>query len=557
MIIPSLRRLFRLPRQSCGSELESEWIAMGDGTHLATHHYWPIDVRGHAPSVLIRTPHGARSGLSWLGVAARLIAESGYHVIVQDVRGRYASEGEFVPFANERRDGADTMAWLVDQPWCEGAVGLFGASYLAYTAWCIAAETPSEVGAISTQIGSGDLYGLFYPGGAFALSVALEWSLGMGEHEAVPAHRIDLERGLEHLPVREADRVGLRTIDWYRDWVDHPQNDDYWQAMRAAIPETPPPALLIAGWYDFFLALQVSDFGALEEAAHEAGSAAPRLVIGPWSHGLSAKLAWWRHGIAGVALRETVAHFDRHLKESAKTRVEPAVRYFRAGDDAWLESEQWPPADTSSRSLHLRADGSLDWSPANETEGERSYRYDPASPTPTRGGALFGLKGGVKDQRNRVYRRDLLVYESSPMDAPLVLTGTVVLHLYLRSDAENLDLAAKLIDVHPNGRAENICDALLRRRLAEPPVDGGETRTTSPSPAQQWTVELGAVACVLRAGHSIRLELASANFPRLDRNPGVCAAPGMARRDDLRAAEQSVLHDPQHASHLVLPIAPA
>jgi len=553
-MLAGLRRLLRLPPRCCGSELETEWIAMRDGVRLATHHFWPIDGTGSLPSVLIRSPYGTRGGRSMMGAVARLIAESGYHVVVQDVRGRYASEGEFVPFVNERRDGADTMAWLVDQEWCEGAVGLFGASYLAYTAWCIATETPAEIGAISSLIGSGDLHGLFYPGGAFALSVALEWSLGMGEHETIPARRIDLERGLRHLPVREADRVGLRTIDWYREWVDHPRNDDYWQSIEAAIPESPPPTLMIAGWYDFYLPLQLADFATLREAAHESEGVTPRLIVGPWSHGLSARLGWWFHGMAGIALRETLAHFDRHLKGHDEASAQPTVRYFLAGKDRWMEAAHWPPTETTPRSLYLSADGCLDWSPPKLACGERSYRYDPASPTPTRGGALFGLKSGIKDQRDRVRRKDLLVYESAPLERPLVLTGDVLLHLSMRSDAQDVDLAAKLIDVHPNGRSENVCDSLLRGRWADLPAETLKPHFTPPGEVRDWTLRLGAVGRTLHEGHRIRLEIASANFPRLDRNPGVRIAPGEAPPDALRASEQTVLHGGETASRLVLPV---
>lgn len=558
MITAALRRLLRLPSPRCGSALETEWVPMHDGVRLATHHFWPIDLQGGAPTILVRTPYGLNGGRSWLGVAARLLTESGYHVVVQDVRGRYASEGEFVPFESERRDGADTMTWLAGQEWCNGRIGVFGGSYLAYTAWCVVAEAPASVQAAAVQIGSGDLYALFYVGGAFSLSVALEWSLGVGEHEAVPRRRIDLERALEHLPVREADRVGLRTLDFYRDWVDHPRRDAYWNALHAPLPERPPATLLIAGWYDFFLHSQLAEYRTLATRAEAGATPPPRLVVGPWAHGLPARLGWWRHGIAGPVLRETIAHFDAHLREgdlgSHGAPARTGVRYFLAGADTWCEASHWPPPDVETRSLHLHADGTLRWSPAADGDATRGHRHDPASPTATRGGALFGLKGGIRDQRDRIGRDDLLVYESEPLARELTLLGDVSLVVHVSSDLEDSDVAAKLVDVSPGGRAENVCDGIVRGRYAGLPEEEIEPRFSEPGAVSERSVELGAVARRLPAGHRIRLELAAASFPRFDRNPGTRVPPGRAERADLRGGEQRVHHAGAHASHLVLPV---
>ena len=220
-------------------------------------------------------------------MTGRLLAEQGYHVILQDVRGRYASEGRFVPFEAERNDGHDTMSWLLKQPWAGGQpIGLLGASYLAYTAWCVLAEAPEHVGAVVSWIGSGDLYSTLYRGGAIAMHNVLEWGLTVGEQETLSARQVDLERGLAHTPVREADRVALRSVDWVRDWIDHPRKDAYWAALEAELPERIPPVLSMAGLYDFFLPSQMEQYDRLIVAHKKEGAVQPRLILGPWAHGV-------------------------------------------------------------------------------------------------------------------------------------------------------------------------------------------------------------------------------------------------------------------------------
>jgi putative CocE/NonD family hydrolase len=501
---------------------------------------------------VIRTPYGA--GIpSAIGLAARLIAESGYHVIVQDVRGRYGSEGRFVPFENERTDGADTLRWVVEQPWCTGRIGLFGASYLAYTAWCALAEAPEHVGALVSLIGSGDVYGTFYRGGAFCLSTALEWGVGVGEREGIPARRIDLARGLAHLPVREADRVALKTVDWVRDWIDHPRRDAFWKAIVPELPRTLPPTVSIAGWYDFFLECQLRDHAALEAAARDRGTPPPRLVVGPWAHGLPARLGWWRQGLLGNALREAIAHFDAHLRQGGGAPRKPGVRFFVPGREAWLESASWPPPDAGSRRLFLgvRDDRGVivDDEPV-DPQPPLQFVHDPAHPIPTIGGALFGLKAGIKDQRALTARPDVLEYTSGPLERELTIAGPVRVCVQLETDAEDVDVTARLIDVGPRGRAVNVCDGITRARWRDGSPDELAPKFLEPGRVTPITVELGNTARTFGAGHRLRVVVGASNFPRFDRNPGVRAAPALAGPEAFRTTEQVVHHDARPRSWL-------
>lgn len=541
----------RLPPPRCRSAIEMCFVPMRDGVRLATWHVWPIDIDRTPGTIVIRTPYGVGGPRSLIGLTSRLLAESGHHVIVQDVRGRYASEGRFVPFLSEQRDGGDTLRWVADQPWSNGPVGLFGASYLAYTAWCALAEAPEHVGALVSVIGSADLYGVFHGGGALALQNTLEWGAGVGEQESVPARRIDIDRGLSHRPVREADRVALRTVDWVRDWIDHPRHDSYWKEIAAELPARIPPVLSIAGAYDFFLSDQLREHAAVEAAVGERGGVGPRLVVGPWAHGVPARLGFWRESLAGHALREAIAHFDEHLLGERPRAAASAVRYFLPGPDAWQDAAQWPPAGAMQRRLFLgMRDGECEVTlgePGDE-QATRHFRHDPERPTPSIGGALFGLKAGIKDQRPLETRRDVATYQSAPLAHDLTLTGPVRASIHLATDGEDLDLAVKLIDVAPDGRAENVCDGIQRARWRDAAQHDGTPSFIAPNVVTRIDVDLGNAVRTFRAGHAVRIVLAGSSFPRFDRNPGCRVSPALATPDEFRVTEQTVHHDAAHRS---------
>ncbi len=548
MIQRVLRRLIGLPPRRCRSELETEWVELRDGTRLATHHRWPIDVQD-APTVLIRTPYGVRGGLGVMEGITKLIAESGYHCVSQDVRGRYESEGTFEPFVAEREDGADTLDWLVAQPWCDGRIGLFGASYLAYTAWAALAERPEHVGAMALSIGSGDLYSTFYRGGAFSFANALEWAAGVGERENVPPREVDIERGFAFRPVREADRVARRRVDWYREWADHPTDDAFWQALNPPRPDDVPPTLLLAGFWDFFLAPELADWRAIATAKPETH----RLVIGPWAHGLVARWRWWRHDPVSTALRESIAHFDVHLRHAADTRAERRVRYFVSGPDAWRDADHWPPEDAGIHTLNLRnveGRGRLEFDAGDDEPLE--ITSDPRTPVPTLGGAMFGLKSGAKDHSKVVRRSDVLTYDSAPLDAPLLALGRARVEIEASVDSEDADFCAKLLDVDADGRAFNVCDGIVRARWRSMSRSALEPQFLVPNEVARFEIDLGEIATCFEAGHVVRLQIAGSNAPRYDMNPGDTRVPAATDAESARATRQSVRHTSQRPSRLIL-----
>ncbi len=519
---------------------------MRDGVRLATWHVWPIDFRDVPGTVVIRTPYGVGGPRSAMLILARLIAENGHHVIVQDVRGRYASEGRFVPFTNERLDGADTLRWVASQAWSTGRLGLFGVSYLAYAAWCALAETPELVGALVSVIGSGDLYGSFYRGGALSLQNTFEWGLGVGERESVPARQLDLERGIAHRPLREGDRVAFRTVDWLREWIDHPRRDAFWQSITPEQPDSIPPVLTIAGGYDFFLECQLRDHAALERAVAERGAAPPRLIIGPWAHGIPARMGWWRESLVGHALRAAIEHFDVHLLGAPSSTDRKPVQYFVPGHDAWRQATTWPPASSMTRKLCLYATGSrgvISFEPPNAPDQTIGFEHDPDQPIPTVGGALLGRKAGIKDQRSLEGRSDIVQYDSAPLDRDLTIAGPVRLCVQIESDSEDFDVTARLIDVAPKGRAENICDGIQRSRWRDAPLDGGSPVFVEAGSTTRIEIELGNALRAIRAGHRLRVAVGASNFPRFDRNPGITRDPAQSTRSEFRPGKFVLHHD--------------
>lgn len=516
MIHRLIRRLLRLPPRRCDSDVEHAVVALRDGVRLATTHVWPIDGAGRTPTLLIRTPYGVDArppSTLWLG---RLLAEYGYHVVLQDVRGRYRSEGVFEPFVNEADDGADTLDWLDDEPWSDGPVGMLGASYLTHAAWAAAAQRPERVGSLALAIGSSDLHPLFFPHDeVFSFANALEWAAGVGEREGVDLRDVDLVRAFAHEPVREADRVARTQIDFYRTWVDHPHRDDaYWRRVDAGLPDPAPPTLLVAGFFDFFIEPQLADHRALVARARAGRGEPPRLLLGPWAHGRVAHRRLWRQGMLRHLLASAVGHFDATLKAS---RAGPhdawPVRFFVAdprGGAGWRTSETWPPVGACTRTLyfgHARGRPALLSEPPDERV-RFELVYDSENPTPTIGGKLFGVKAGARDQAPLALRGDVVCIESAPLDEDVVVGGPVRALLQVGADAVPFDFAVHLIDVTPAGVCWLVCDGLARS--FEPPADDDAARPLA--------VSLAEAGWRFRKGHRIRLHVAPANCPRFARS---------------------------------------
>jgi putative CocE/NonD family hydrolase len=546
-----LRAAFDLPPRRFPASVDCQWVAMPDGVRLATWVWRPLGVP-RAPAVLIRTAYGSRSWRVPMRIVARLLAEAGFACALQDVRGRYASEGAFEPFVSEAADGERSIAWVLEQPWCDGRLGLVGFSYLAFTAWAAAARAPDAVRAIAAGIGASDFHASFYPGGAFALETALRWAAGLGEREDLPERRLDLQRAFRFRPVIGADRVAVRERSFYRDWLAHPRADGFWHARTPELRRM-PPALLIAGWYDLFLGPQLADYAALA-----AGGARrpPRLVVGPWTHGRylrrtwSPRAQWFGH----VALREILGFLGRELAGDGADDAGRPVRLYELFGRGWIEADAWPPRDAREQSLYLRSGGRANTlagdgrlaPDAPDGEPPDRFVYDPDDPAPTLGGALLG-PGGALDQRRAEARADVLCYTSAPFERALSLAGPVRAVLFAASSAPDTDFTAKLVLVTPDGQALLLCEGISRCRWRQ---GGSEPVWLEPDAAARIEVDLWATCARIAPGHRLRLEVSSSSLPRFDRNPNTRGDPARAERGT--PARQTVLHDAEHPSRLVL-----
>ena len=558
-LLPVARRLLGLSPRRYRSAFRTEWLRLSDGVRLATTVVQPVaSGAARAPAILVRTASAAHARSHPAVLWCRILAESGYVVVLQECRGRHASEGEFTPFEGEARDGRETIEWIAGQKWFDGRLGLVGCGYSGFTAWSALAEAPEPVGALAVAMATRDPHALLYPGGAFALSNGLTWGVGLGGREPPPAHRLDLERALPFRPVREADRVALRQVDWFRTWLDHPRPDAFWDRVTPPLPAMPPPTLLVAGWYDGALGPQLDDYAALVQASGDAGSPVPELVVGPWSAPLRGGAAI---GAWGEALRACLSFLGRHL-QGAEESTAP-VRVFVRGERRWCDTAAWPVPDSADRALYLHSggransltgDGELHAEAPRASQPPDRFVYDPADPVPTRGGCLFGAGDEPADQRAVESRDDVLCYTTRPLSEDMVVIGRVRVELFAASNAPDTDFTAKLVDVAPDGVATHLCDGALRGRWR----DGASSPLwLEPDAPQAFEIDLWATAVRLRAGHRIRLEVSSSNFPRFDRNPNARADPAHANAEESAPARQTVHHDPDHPSRLVLPVASA
>jgi uncharacterized protein len=566
-------------------------VAMRDGVRLATDVYRPAG--GEAvPALIQRTPYDKELSLFRnYTLEVMRVVQAGYAVVVQDVRGRYASEGAFDPLVQDDDDGLDTIAWVREQPWCSGAIGMFGASYYGATQWRAASAAGEGLGAIAPAVTSADIHeGWAYRGGAFQLGLNLNWTLafmasgelvrrmGAGEDVAAQFGALvqavdDNDAWYERRPLSGLPLLGELT-PYYDAWLAHPTRDAHWEALapQDRLERVAAPALLIGGWHDVFLGGTLASYAALRRGAASAAARRPKLVIGPWAHGnLSGSFPERGYGFlsAYLATDPTGLHlrwFDRHLRGIENgVDEEPPVRLFVMGADEWRDADDWPLPGTRYVPFHLHSggsantaggDGALSTEPPGD-EPEDRYVYDPRDPVPTVGGATFlpGLavsaNAGPRDQAPLAGRADVLTYVTAPLERDVEAIGPVELVLHASSSALDTDFTGKLIDVHPDGRAELLTDGILRARCRDSLAD---PRPLEPGRVYELRIDLGATANVFRAGHRIRLDVSSSNFPRFDRNTntgGEIAAEGV---DAAVEAENRVFHDAAHPSHLLLPV---
>jgi len=556
----------------CGNGVRLErgvTCLLADGTRLLSDHYYPSG-EGPWPTLLMRQPYGRDIASTVVYAHPVEFARRGYHVTIQDVRGRGGSEGVFYPFRNEGLDGAETIAWLRRHAASNGRIGMYGFSYQGATQLLAAAEQPEGLECIAPHMTATDLYhGWFYHHGALRLSSTLGWGIQMLRADARRDGLREASDRLEeawsniraqagHVPYAEHPAIADAALPAYvRDWMEHGEADAYWAEISTEVEQVRTPALHIAGWFDTYLEGSIAGYLALR---NRAGSAFARenqyLIAGPWVH------IPWGDRVGDANLGEganlntdeiLIRWFNHWLKDAGEFSGEPRIRYFVLGTSEWRGADEWPVEAACALYLHSegnansrKGDGKLSMYAPEAEEARDVFVYDPEVPVMAPGGAQ--ALSGPFDQAALEMGNNLLVYTSGPALREAEIFGSPRIRLYATTSAAHADFTAKIVRVTASGRAEFVSIGIARSTwlFRESGYAADEVHA--------WEFRLEPVAFVLAEGERLRLEIASSAFPLYDRNPSTDVLPQHADHWNWGRSTQQVLHSGLYPSALYLPV---
>jgi hypothetical protein len=557
-----------------------------DGITLYADIYRPDD-REKYPAILVRTPYNKLYSADSEYLSAVDGAFAGYAFVVQDTRGRFASEGQFFPGGPEGRDGYDTIEWIASEPWCDGQVGMFGASYLGRNQWQAAMESPPHLKAIAPQITTAGPISETRMTGHIEWEQNVSWFAGMAvdmidklekQGKDVSKMRESVTWALFHpyevcsyLPIKEIPYFNFEGISqgFQPEKMEgllamfKSEEDLYWDYSRVEVP-----GFHSAGWYDLFVGSLFINFqGMRQKGGTEAARNGQHVFCGPWIHARyllqyagDVHFGPMARGIASRASEHHIDFFNKYLK-GEKINI-PAVRYFTLGLDQWKTAEDWPLPQTEWQRFYLHSRGQANTASGNgrlnrDEPGPESpdlFIYDPLKPVPTLGGRNLPtgrLVPGPIDQTPIEKRPDVLCYTSMELKEDLEVTGPLKLHLFASTSVKDTDFTAKLVDVYPNGAAYNLAEGQVRARYRKSLL---KPEFVTPGEVVEYVIDLAHTSVLFRKGHRIRLDVTSSNFPRIDRNmntgnPFAQDATGIP-------AMQTTYHDSAYASYIDLPVIP-
>jgi putative CocE/NonD family hydrolase len=554
-------------------------VVMRDGIKLYADVFRP-DAAGKFPVLLQRTPYDKNYGTEF-GLKA---AAQGYVVIIEDVRGRYASEGEWYPFKNEMNDGYDTVEWAAALPYSTGKVGMFSGSYDGATQMLAAIGHPPHLAGIFPYVTASNYHENWtYQGGAFEQWFSESWSSKLARETFNRANqkRVDPLTGAPTLPLVDYPIFGLQPLPsqaatttafapYFLDWLDHPSYDDYWKAVSIEdhFSDIIVPALHIAAWYDIFLGGSLRNYLGIRShgGSAEARSGQRLLVIVGGHAGDGPKIGAVDFGKDSIFDEdETTIQWYDYLFKGARNKFSTGkpVSIFVLGANKLRQEDEWPLARAKNARYFLRSTGAANGrtssgslsvvAPAAEKPDQ--YVYDPNDPVQTIGGPLCcgALSTGIgpQDQRPAEARNDVLVYTTPAFSKETEITGPISLDLYVSSSAVDTDFTGMLVDVWPNGFAQNLTSGILRLRYRKSQEN---PELAKPGEIYHITLDLLATSNVFLAGHKLRLEVSSGNFPRFDRNMNTGEEQAHATR--MVRATNVVYHDKARPSALIVPVVP-
>jgi uncharacterized protein len=541
-------------------------VPMRDGVKLATDLYLPIGAP-RAPVILVRTPYKKEM----VEIQARFYARRGYEFAVQDVRGRFASEGEWEPLVHEPKDGYDAIEWLARQPWSSGKVGMIGASYLGWVQWLAASQHPPHLTTIIPNVSPPDpFHNTPYDNGVLLLAGMIGWidiveSNATGDLSGATMKRIhdkNLRDLLKPLPVIDLDKAVVgKEIPYWRRWLAHPTPDAYWAGTMFLdkLKDVKIPVFHQSGYFDGDGV--GSKLNYLKMVGY--GHANQKLTLGPWAHTDTAERSagGWNFGSAAIVdlQHDYLRWFDRWLKGMDNgITLEPLVSLFVMGSNRWLFGPKYPLPETRFEKLYLtsgghanttKGDGQLSFAPPDEKQGEDRYVYNPADPTPEP-----GFNGADREQATAA-RQDILVYTTPPFGKPYTIAGPISAVLYASSSARDTDWFVSLVEVDQEGKSSVLWSngssgkirARYRNGLAKPEL-------LDPGRIYEYAIDLWQTGVTIAPGHRLRVEVASAAFPTFSRNLNT----GGSNETETRfvSASQTIYHDARHPSHILLPRIP-
>jgi putative CocE/NonD family hydrolase len=566
---------------------------MRDGIELSCDVYLPLEGDSF-PVLLCRTLYSKESNpetdgarpIGYVGWAMDFV-EAGYAVVIQDVRGRYDSEGDWEVYVQDE-DGYDTIEWIATQPWCDGNVGMFGISYVGFTQMHPAPLASEHLKGILPIAATPDGFDLFWQQGAFLLQQASHFlqigrrtshPIGMAILAGLPAGTTgigggkagapagDLSYLYERMPMLSAFEEFDDVFVW-KEFLTHQTKDEYWRRriVTDRYETITTPAYFLTGWWDCTVHHMFDAFTNWRRSASEEAAARTKIMVGPWTHTRIGVPDWGQDVEFGDSAQlDIVGHhfhwYDRRLKGSATGVDEEApLQLYVCGDNEWRGEYEWPLARTEYRVMYLSSggsantrsgDGLLTFEQREDGRPDR-YVYDPENPVPTLGGHVAYVdRSGPRDRAHLEDRGDILVYSTHVLDEDLECTGPITTVVYASSSAVDTDFTATLIDVFPDGKAINVTEGIVRARAR----NAGEPDTLiEPGVIYEYGIDLWEASWVFKAGHRLRLEISSSNFPRFDRNTNLGGTIG--EESEMTPAEQTVYHDEKHASRLVLPVIP-
>jgi putative CocE/NonD family hydrolase len=554
--------------------LHDQRVPMRDGIHISADVYLPLSGGPH-PTIYQWTPYeSTRERFIGWGV---WFAQHGYAAVVSDVRGRYESEGEFVPWVLDGQDAQDSLTWAAGEQWCNGRIGTWGRSYGALIQWQLAHVGHPNLECIAPQVIHDDYFwDGYWTGGAFQIALTLGaaalWSSAMALITGPSAADLMLnDRVFSHLPLIELDEVAIgRKVGYWREWWEHQTNDDYWHQFRHRPEAVTVPIFQQGGWFDPYSGSHLRSFGAIGDRVPN------RLLMGPWSH--EEEVETFRGDIDLSPALTVIRHheltfYDRYLKDVDNDWEErPPAELYVLGANEWRGEHEWPLARTEftpwylhsgGRANTLGGDGTLDLSPPSNDEPADRYDYDPADPVPTIGGnssvltmtqgAQTPILPGPRDQRVLERRDDVLCYTSAELAEDLEVIGPIEMVLYAASSAKDTDFIVRLSDVYPNGKAIFLAEGMLRARYRDSD-EGDSTELLEPNEVALYRIRCYPAANVFKRGHRVRLDVTSSSFPRFSRNLNTGEDVGTGTR--MEVARQTVLHTDAYPSHVLLPVIP-